>query len=96
MVDGESLGVLTGILSNKIYLYRTKFMVVVDHLPLVPMYKSHSKALPARVAKHKSKLKAFNFNVVAGITTPSDYGSRHPPNIKQYTAEEREELGVRN
>ena len=40
-VDGESLGVLTGILSNKMYLYGTKFTVVVDHLPLVPMYKSH-------------------------------------------------------
>ena len=95
-VDGESLGVLTGILSNKMYLYGTKFTVVVDHLPLVPMYKSHSKALPARVAKHKSKLRAFDFDVVyeAGITTPSDYGSRHPPTTKQYTAEEREELGV--
>ena len=49
------MGVLTGIFSNKMYLYGTKFTVVVDHLPLVPMYKSHSKALPARVAKHKSK-----------------------------------------
>ena len=95
-VDGESLGVLTGILCNKLYLYGTKFTVVVDHLPLVPMYKSHSKALPARVAKHKSKLKAFDFDVVyeVGITTPSDYGSRHPPNTEQHTAEEREELGV--
>ena len=30
----------------------------------------------------------------AGITTSSDYGSRHPSTTKQYTAEEREELGV--
>ena len=60
-VDGESPGVLTGILSNKMYLYGTKFTVVVDHLPLVPMYKSNSKALPARVAKHKSKRRAFDF-----------------------------------
>jgi hypothetical protein len=69
---------------------------VVDHLLLVPMYESHSKALPARVAKHKSKLRAFDFNVVykAGITTPSDYGSRHPPPSKQYVAAKREDLGV--
>ena len=60
-VDGESQGVLTGIFSNKMYLYGTKFTVVVDHLPLVPMYKSYSKALPARVAKHKSKRRAFDF-----------------------------------
>ena len=46
-VDGGSLQVLTGILSNKMYLYGTKFTVVVDHLHVVPMYKSHSKALPA-------------------------------------------------
>ena len=60
-VGGESLGVLTAIFSNKIYLYGTKFTVVVDHLPLVPMYKSHSRALPARVVKHKSKRRAFDF-----------------------------------
>jgi hypothetical protein len=68
----------------------------VDHLPLVPMYKSHSKSLPARVAKHKSKLRAFDFDMIyeAGVTTPSDYGSRHPPPAMQYTAVEREALGV--
>ena len=59
-VDGESLGALTGIFS-KMYMYGNKFTVVVDHLPLVPMYKSYSKALPARVAKHKSKRRAFDF-----------------------------------
>ena len=52
---------LTRVLSNKMYLYGTKFTVVVDHLPQVPMYKSHSKALSARVAKHKSKRRAFDF-----------------------------------
>ena len=37
---------------------------MVDHLLLVPMYESHSKALPARVAKHKSKLRSFDFDLV--------------------------------
>ena len=48
------------------------------------------------MAKHKSKLRAFDFDVVyeAGITTARDYGPRHPPNTKHYTAEEREELEV--
>ena len=55
------MGVLTGIFSNKMYLCGTKFTVLVDHLPPVPVYKSHSKALPARVAKHKSKRRAFDF-----------------------------------
>ena len=34
-VDGESLGVLSGIKSNNIYLYGIPFTVVVDHEPLV-------------------------------------------------------------
>ena len=63
---------------------------------MVPMYTNHSKAMPVRVAKHKSKLRAFDFTVLyeAGSTTPSDYGSRHPPPRRDYTAQEREEFGV--
>ena len=34
-VEGESLGVLTGILTNKRYSYGTQFEVIVDHQPLV-------------------------------------------------------------
>ena len=95
-VDGESLGVLSGVLSNRMYLAGLKFTVVVDHQPLVALYKSHSKSLPVRVAKHRSKLGGFNFSVVyePGVTTPSDYGSRHPPARRHYSMEEKEELGV--
>ena len=77
-VDGESLAVLSGIHSNKMYLYGTKFTVVVDHEPLVPMYNGHSISLPFRVAKHKSKLRGFDFQLryEPGVTTPADYGSR--------------------
>ena len=63
-VDGESLAVLSGILANKMYLYGTMFTVVTDHKPIVPMYNSHSKFMPVRVAKHKSKLRAFDFEVI--------------------------------
>ena len=96
-VDGESLGVLSGIMANRMYLYGTKFEVVVDHKPLVSMYSSHSKSLPVRVAKHKSKLRGFDFSVVyePGLTTPSDYGSRHPAPRRHYTEQEKEELGVK-
>ena len=95
-VDGESLAVLSGILTNKMYLYGTRFTVITDHKPIVPMYNSHSKSIPVRVAKHKSKLRAFDFDVAyeAGVTTPSDYGSRHPPGSKEYSQAERELLGV--
>ena len=45
-VEGESLGLLHGILENKMYLYGTKFTVVVDHKPLVALYSSYSRSLP--------------------------------------------------
>ena len=78
------------------YLYGTRFTVVTDHLPIVPMYNSHSKSLPVRVAKHKSKLRGFDFDMIyeAGTTTPSEYGSRHPHSRRHYSEVEREELGV--
>ena len=50
-VEGESLGVLTGIRTNRKYLYGTKFEVVVDHQPLVSLYNRKTE-LPVRVAKH--------------------------------------------
>ena len=95
-VDGESLAILSGILNNRMYLYGTKFTVVTDHQPLVSMYKSHSRDLPARVAKHKSKLRGFNFDVIyeAGHKNPSDYSSRHHPDAKEYSKEEMEDQGV--
>ena len=95
-VDGESLAILSGVLPNKMYLYGPSFEVVTDHLPLVSLYNSHSKSLPARVAKHKSKLRGFDFKVVyePGCTTPSDFPSRNHAPARQYSREEREELGV--
>jgi len=49
-----------------------------------------------RVAKHKSKLLDFDFEVVyqPGSTNPCDWASRCPPQPREYSAEEREDLGV--
>ena len=52
-VDGESLAILSGIHSNNMYLYGTKFTAVDDHEPLVALYNLHSQELLFRVAKHK-------------------------------------------
>jgi hypothetical protein len=78
-IDGESLAVLSGIMANRSYLYGTKFTVVGDHLPLIPLYKSHSRELPVRVARHRAKLGGIDFQLQyePGSTNPSDYGLRH-------------------
>ena len=80
-VEGESLGVLTGIKMNKTYVAGTKFEVIVDHEPLVSIYNRGTDNIPERVARHKAKLTSYNFSVKykPGMTNPSDYGSRHPP-----------------
>lgn len=48
------------------------------------------------MAKHKSKLRGFDFNVIyeSGAKNPIDYASHHPPPLRQYTKSERERLGV--
>ena len=50
-----------------------KFSVIFYHEPLLALYNTHPKELPLSVAKHKSTLKGFDFNVVCepGNITPA-------------------------
>ena len=95
-IEGESLGVYSGIQVNKMYLYGTKFTVVTDHQPLVPLYNSPNRPAPLRVERHRSKLRQFDFNLIyePGSTSPCDYGSQHPPPPREYSKEEKEEWGM--
>ena len=97
-VEGESLGVLSGIMTNKQYLYGTKFDVVVDHKPLLPLYNSPGRPAPVRVDRHKSKLLAFRYKLIyePGSSNPSDYGSRHPVPDREHSTEEKAELGIKD
>ena len=72
--------------------------MVVDHEPLCNLYNQHSREVTIRVAKHKSKLLAFDFKVIykPGATDPCDYALRFSPPKHQYIEEEREALGVEN
>ena len=74
---------LSGIKSNKIYLYGCEFEVLVDHRPLVPLYNDTGRPSLARVNRYISKLLEFNFRVLyePGSANPCDYGSRHPKMI---------------
>ena len=95
-IEGESLAVLTGIKTNSRFLYGTDFVGVTDHLPLVPPYNNPTRPAPVRVERHHSKLRSFHFKMKyeTGRTNPSDYSSRHTPPLREYTQEEKEELGV--
>ena len=80
-IEKESLGLYSGIVSNRMYLLGTKFEAVVDHKPLLPLYNKVTRPKQARVDRHRMKLAAFDFEVVyePGTSNPCDYGSRHPP-----------------
>jgi len=49
-IEGESLAIQVGIMSNRMYLYGNPFVVVTDHQPLVSLYNNTKKQGPARVA----------------------------------------------
>ena len=95
-VNSESLAALSEKHSTKMYLYGAKFTAVVNHHTLAALYNSHSQELPFTVAKHKSKLGWFDFNVVPkpGTTTPTDFGSQHSPPACFHCAREHPELGI--
>ena len=95
-VDGESLAVFSGVITNKRYLYRIEFEVISDHELIIPLYNCPSRPAPVPVERHRSKLRHFMFKLVyePGYTSPCDYASRHPPPRGPYSKEEKEDLGV--
>ena len=69
--------------------------MVTDHEPLLPIYSSSAKPRQLRVDRHRTKLLPYDFTVVhePGVTSPCDYGSRHP-SAHNLTGREIEEWGV--
>ena len=98
MVGEESLGLLHGILENKMYLYGTKFTVVVDHKLLVALYSSYSRSLPMRFTRHKAKVSCFVFEVVyePGSKNPADHGPRNPVTECVSSETEKKERGIQD
>ena len=72
---------MSGMLSNRMYLYVKDLDMLTKHQLLVSMYNNHSGSSPVRVARQKSKLRAFHYKVtyVPGVPTQADYGSGHHP-----------------
>ena len=88
---------LTGIITNKMYLLGRHFKAAVDHKPLLPLYNSPRRPKQIRVDRHRMKLGAYDFTVthVSGDKTPCDYGSRAGcPKNNKFSQQERELLGV--
>ena len=95
-IEGESLAIYSGILTNKMYLYGIPFTVITDHKPLPPLYNSYKKTGPVRVERHRVRLQGFDFSVKyePGRYNPCDYNSRHPLPLPNYEEDEKEEFGI--
>ena len=96
-MDGESLAIYSGINMNRRYLYGITFMVMTDHSALLSLYNKPNRSALARVERHRSRLRNFDFKVdyCPGEEMPCDCGSRHPmPAKKGYTKTEKEQLGI--
>ena len=80
---------------NKMFTLGTQVEVFTDHQPLQPMYSASARPKQLRVDRHRTKLLPFDFTVVhePGVTSPCDYGSRHP-SLHNLTNKEIEEWGV--
>ena len=89
-VEGESLAILHGVTSNRMYLYGQRFNVVTDHQPLVALYNNPRKQGPARVEHHRMKLQGYRFEVQyrRGENNPTDYNSKQP--VGEQSAQARE------
>ena len=98
-IEGESLAIEYGVLSNRMYLLGIKFTVVTDHKPLVSLYtkqRTRTKPGPMRVDRHRLRLLAYDFDVIhePGHLNPTDYASRHPIPIGRYTQQAQADLAI--
>ena len=96
-IEGESLAIYSRIKMNSRYLHGTTFTVMTDHAALLPLYNKTDRPAPARVERHRSRLRGYDFNVdfCPGEKMPCDYSSRHlPPFKRNYTINEKKELGI--
>ena len=61
-------------------MYSTHFTVVVDHKPFVTLYSKLSPSLSVGVARHKSKVACFDFDVIydPGEKNLANFDSRNP------------------
>ena len=91
-IERESNGILTGMLMNKMYTLGTPVEVVTDHEPLLSLYNGAARPRQLRVDRHRTKLLGFDFNLThePGISSPCDYGSRHPASHKLSNEEIKE------
>jgi len=78
--EREALAIVFGCEKYHLYLLGSKFTVLTDHKPLLPMFNNPHATLPARIERWVLRLQQYNKTLTyrPGKDNPADYGSRHP------------------
>ena len=94
-IDRESLAQAWGMRQHRFYLLGRHFTTFCDHKPLVPFYNGTKKPTP-RVEKHLLTIQDLKYSMeyIPGKENPVDWISRHPEDIRTWSAEEKRKHGV--
>ena len=78
--EHEALAISWGITHFHLYLSGSRFTVITDHKPLVPLFNNPYSKPPARIERWLLHLQQYDYTVVyePGASNPADYLSRHP------------------
>ena len=94
-IDRESLAQAWGMRQQKYYLIGRTFKTYCDHKPLLPFYNGTKRSTP-RVEKHLLSIQDLDFKMVhmPGKENPTDWNSRHPESIEDWSKSMREKHDV--
>ena len=96
-IDRESLAQSWGMRQQRYYLLGRTFTTHCDHQPLLPFYNGTKRPTP-RVEKHILAIQDLDYTMVhmPGKDNPTDWNSRHPELIDNWSSKLLEKHGVDN
>ena len=76
----EALAITWACLHFHLYVFGSRFTVLTDHKPLVPIFNKKTSTPPARIEKWLMRLQMYDMTIQyrPGSDNPADYMSRHP------------------
>ena len=78
--EREALAITWACLHFHLYVFGSRFTVLTDHKPLVPIFNKRTSTPPARIEKWLMRLQMYDMTIQyrPGSDNPADYMSRHP------------------
>jgi hypothetical protein len=92
-IEKESLAQAWGMNLFRYYLLGIPFESYTDHEPLLSIF-GGSKKGNSRVERHRLKVQGFMYTMkyIAGKDNPTDFASRHPQPVSEYTGSEQRNM----